>query len=232
MKQFNINECVSSCLDARTMKVDYEKFDKKKGPKKKNKEVKTVSIAVMGTTSIVALAASGSPAVAEGLYLGVSQGVASGQAPHDGAGSSDYTLNGPVTGLFVGFDRNFGNNGMFWGGEVAWSGQVDGDGKDNSSYEYSYDVIYTLDAKLRVGAALGNAFEVYGFAGVTTGNANAFNGKYGGYVFNGTNFGAGASMDVAGNAFVGVEYIMRNVSDYEGASGTHSNISLRAGFNF
>ena len=93
-------------------------------------------------------------------------------------------------------------------------------------------MIYTLDAKLRVGAALGNAFEVYGFAGVTTGNANAFNGKYGGYVFNGTNFGAGASMDVAGNAFVGVEYIMRNVSDYEGASGTHSNISLRAGFNF
>lgn len=190
--------------------------------------------AAVGTTSLIALMASANQSVAEdGIYFGFSAGLNNGDQPSPGAASEEYSM-GQISGsVFVGIQRDMAN-GMFGGIELAFTGPTEGDDENNSSYEYAYDTIYTLDAKARVGKAFGSV-AVYGFGGVSTGRTE---GVYYGndYSFFGLNIGAGAQVDVTDNMFAGVEYIRRftegTFDDEDGYRSSHGTLSLRVGYKF
>lgn len=195
---------------------------------------RSLLLASTGLTSAVALLAGAQAAQAEGLYGGLSYGMFSGEPPNanDEAGDpDDYELNGGAFGVFVGAKiMDLGSN-LTLGAELAFTSNVDGDPEDNGSgNDNSYDINWVGDAKLRLGATLGQV-HLYGFAGGTTGQAHT---GYYGYGFHGMNFGLGAETNVGDNMFVGIEAIQRNVSSYsEGDTDTkHQAISLRAGFKF
>lgn len=186
----------------------------------------------VGAVSAAAFFAGSETAQAEGTYIGLSYGLASGDNPVIADGDSDnYELSGGVFGMFIGRDVSIGTSGMFVGAELAYSGKVEGDDADESSYEYAYDVNWTLDAKLRVGSDLGNV-KVYGFAGLTSGNANNY---YTDYSFSGMNYGVGASYQVSDGFSVGLEVIQRDFNEYsetEGENPQSTTIDLRASFSF
>jgi len=173
------------------------------------------------------------PVVAEGMYIGFGVGMAGGENPSPGYGGLDeYFLSGPVMSAFIGVDRELAN-GMFVGGEVAYSGGHEGDGNEESSYPYAYDVNFNIDAKFRVGTMLGEA-KVYGFAGVSTGNVA---GLYYGNDYNyfGANIGAGASYEVVDGVSVGLEHIIRfteGTGDSDPFSGRSNASTLRVSFEF
>ena len=196
----------------------------------------TVKLTALGSTSALALIAAATNAQALDFYAGLSAGVAFGDIPAPGTTSNpeDYSLSGAVLGGFAGVKSTL-NNGMMIGFELALSGPTEGDSDENSSYDYAYDVNWTLDSKLRVGTNIGNIM-VYGFGGFTFGNANNY-WVQNGYSFSGTNIGIGAEMELANGMTVGIEGIQRNLSGYGGSSNDASNqssqaISARVGFTF
>lgn len=190
---------------------------------------------MLGTTSVLALAATMEPAHADGVYLGFSAGPISGSSPNEAASSYDYSLNGNVLGAFVGVKHTL-DNGLILGGEIAWNGPANGNDEDSASADYAYQLNYVVDGKLRAGAKLGSNIEAYGFVGVSTGDANSYSyaSQYGGYSFFGYNYGAGVEMDIAGGVTLGLEYLARNItSGYADAgNSTHSVIAARVGFDF
>jgi hypothetical protein len=190
-----------------------------------------------GLASAAALAVGVQPAQAEGLYAGISFGAASGEAPYEDYGDAeDYSLAGTTTGIFVG--AKFIDFGTFaLGGELAISGNADGDPDLNSSYEGAYDINWVGDAKLRLSADVGKLpgqdagnITVYGFVGASIGDASNY---YTTYNFSGTNFGVGVEATLSEKMFVGLEVIQRNVSTYDNEYDTsHQVASLRVGFKF
>ena len=191
------------------------------------------ALVALGTTSALALSAGVANAGAD-VYVGLSAGVAGGDIPVPADGDIDnYGLSGGVMGVFAGISTTTAN-GMMVGAELAWSGNTEGDPNGESSYDYAYDVLWTLDAKLRVGANLGNV-TVYGFGGLSTGRAANY-WIADGYTFHGTNIGVGAEMPVGENFIVGIEAISRDVQGYVSSGNdmrsSHQAINLRASFRF
>jgi Outer membrane protein beta-barrel domain len=191
-------------------------------------------LASTGLTSAMALLA-GAQAQAEGLYAGISYGMYNGNPPNaaDSAVAGDpdsYDLNGGALSVFVGTKfMDLGSN-VTLGGELAITGNVDGDPDNNGSgLDSSYDIGWVGDAKLRLGTTVGS-FNLYGFVGGSVGSAST---GYYSYAFQGTNFGLGAEADLQNNMFLGLEAIQRNVDSYNEDDATkHRAISLRAGFKF
>jgi hypothetical protein len=186
-----------------------------------------------------AMAAGVQPAQAEGLYAGISFGAVSGEAPFEEWSSSpeDYSLAGTSTSVFVG--AKFIDFGTFsLGGELAFSGNADGDPDLNSSYDGGYDINWVGDAKLRLSADVGKlpgqdsgSITVYGFVGGSIGDASNYYTS--GYTFSGSNFGVGVEATLPNNMFVGLEVIQRNVDTYDNYGvTTHQAASLRVGFKF
>ena len=189
-----------------------------------------------GSTSTLAILVGASPALAGEPYVGFSVGGVSGEHPGPGdASSEDYELGGAVTSFHVGVNQDIGN-GMFAGVELAYTSNFEGDKNSDSSYEYGYDINHNIDAKLRVGRALGE-IRVYGFAGVSTGAMSHTYYSGADYRYQGLNFGAGAEMEVLPNIMVGAEVIRRETwgtidgadNDYRAG---HQALSLRASFQF
>jgi outer membrane immunogenic protein len=197
-----------------------------------SKKTQTLALATTGMASAVALMAGAQDVQAEGMYAGISFGDFSGDSPNETASSNEdnYELDGGAFGIFVGTDFISIGNGVTLGGELAISGNVEGDPNDEvGNGEDDYDINWVADAKLRLGTDIGRA-TVYGFAGATLGTANT---GYESYSFQGTNFGLGVETMVGDNMFVGLEVIQRNISSYDTNSDTkHRAVSLRAGFNF
>ena len=190
----------------------------------------------LGTTSALAVVAASQQALAEGPYIGFSAGAISGESPNDAASSNDYSLQGNVMSIFAGVDRAINDN-QFIGLELAYQGAANGNKEDSSSYDYTYQLNYVVDAKVRYGASFGQNLSVYGFVGASTGNANAYysSSKYGGYSFFGANVGGGAQMEVAGNVTAGIEYIHRFVKtgyDQDKTNTDHGVLSARLSMNF
>ena len=199
-------------------------------------KISTKAIAA-GTTSAAAILAISSPAVAQDVYLGFGAGMAMGSNPSVGHSSypEDYVLGGLATSMFIGAQTDIGND-MFAGVEVAFTGPVEGDANGEASPgDYAYNVNYNVDGKLRVGKSMGN-IDVYGFGGVSSGSVSKhyYTGEYDYWGFNA---GVGAQMNVAGNMFIGAEYIHRfttgymDVGDYKYKS-SHGTFAVRAGVTF
>ncbi len=201
------------------------------------RRISATAALAMGSVSAAALMANTTAANADGLYMGLQYGAATGNIPIQGPGAGDnYQLSGGVFGLFVGYDKTVPNSNLFVGGELAYSGKTKAglDQGTGSSYDYGYNVNYTIDAKLRVGTNLGKV-KVYGFAGMSTGNQ--YTGDYRGYNFSGMNYGVGADYDVAQNFSVGLELIQRAYNGYGNSSPViaHPNsttVSVRGAFHF
>jgi opacity protein-like surface antigen len=194
---------------------------------------KTVAFAATSTSALALLALTQPAMAEEGFYGGISFGASSGAVPAMGSTSDpeDYSLGGLHGGAFVGYETSTAG-GMATGLELAWTGPQEGD-PDNLSYEYAYDVIFNIDAKLRLGTTLGQ-FDVYGFAGPSYGKVNdRYYGRE--YHYWGVNVGAGAQMDLSDNMFMGAELIQRftqGTEDGDAWSSNHGAISLRAGLKF
>lgn len=194
---------------------------------------KIVALTTVGTTSALALLAGTTSAQAIDLYGGASVGMAMGDIPAPGSTSypEDYALSGIVLGGFVGAKADVGN-GLMAGVELALTGPTEGDPDGNSSYDYAYDVNWMLDSKLRLGSSIGN-IEVYGFVGLTTGNASNY---WTHYSVSGTNFGIGAEMPINANLTIGIEGIQRSMTGYGSSSNegpfVNQSVSLRTSFSF
>ena len=196
---------------------------------------RAVLMATTGLASAAALLSSAHQVMADGLYAGLSVGTASGESPMSVYGD-DYSLSGSTKGVFVGAKfMDVGSATL--GGELAFSGHIEGGGGITSSYDGAYDIDWLGDAKLRLGTDLGKSFGLetgkltaYAFAGVTIGDAHAY---YYAYNFSGTNFGIGIETDISKNMFVGLEAIQRNVNTYDNAGESKNRaVSLRVGFKF
>ncbi|WP_457647833.1 outer membrane protein [Profundibacter sp.] len=120
-----------------------------------------------------------------------------------------YTLDSDKYGGFAGY--NFQRGAMVYGGEIAYStgdlnltplvGIVPFQQTENF-----------LDAKARIGYAFKNVL-VYGVAGGTWGE---FYDNSGRAELSGFNYGAGAQMQFRNGMFVGLEYLIRDVSGTSG----------------
>jgi hypothetical protein len=200
----------------------------------KNTELLKNTIA-LGTTSALAVVAASQQAIAEGAYFGFGVGAIAGESPNAGYAYDDYSLNGSVLSVFAGVDKDLGNN-RFAGIELAYQGAANGNEQGNSYYDYSFQLNYVVDAKIRYGASFGQNLSAYGFVGASTGNANEWNGGYGGYSFFGANAGAGVQMEVVSGITAGVEYIHRFVkTGYDvgqDQSSDHGALSARISMNF
>lgn len=199
----------------------------------------TKSVIALGSTSALALMAAADVAKADGFYVGLFGGSVSGSHPTPGSSDEAYRLAGPVVGGFVGIDRAVGDNGMFVGAELAFTGPFEGDADNSSSYEYAYDINYNLDAKLRIGRTFSDIgmgdLSVYGFSGVSMGEADGC--CYGNsYRYYGLNAGVGVQLDIFEDFFVGAEYINRFATGtFDGEDGyrsSHGAFSIRAGVRF
>jgi hypothetical protein len=198
------------------------------------KKMPAFALGSTGLVSAAALMAGTSAVQAEGMYAGISYGFFNGTPPQANdevvSDPNDYDLDGGALGVFVGAQFvDFGNN-LTLGGELAFSGNVEGDPDGNSgNNDNSYDIDWVADAKLRLGTTVSN-FNLYGFVGATVGTANT---GYENYSFHGYNFGLGAETSFANNMFAGVEFIQREVDSYNFNDDTdHNAISLRVGFKF
>ena len=206
--------------------------------KHSTKEFKKSHAALLASTGLAsaAMLMSGAhPVMADGMYAGVSIGTASGESPFSVYGD-DYSLSGSTKGVFVGAKfMDIGSATL--GGELAFSGHIEGGDGKTSSYDGAYDIDWLGDAKLRLGTDIGTSFGLeagkvtaYAFAGVTNGYAHAY---YDAYNFSGTNFGFGVETDISKNMFVGLEAIQRNVNTYDNVGETKNRaLSLRVGFKF
>lgn len=197
-------------------------------------EIRSLKTIAVGSTSAIALLASATHSMAEGLYMGLALGFNSGENPSPGSSSNeDYEMAGQSVSGFIGITHDMAND-MFGGVELAYTGPTEGDKNEDSSYEYAYDTNYTIDAKLRVGKHMGQ-MDLYGFAGLSTGSVNGC--CYGNdYSFTGYNLGAGAQFNLSEKMFGGIEYIHRFTDGTEdgddGYSASHGTVSLRIGYNF
>ena len=194
---------------------------------------KVIALTTIGSTSVLALLAGTTSAQAIDFYAGASAGMAFGDVPAPGSTSypEDYALSGAVLGGFFGAKSDIGN-GMMAGVELALTGPTEGDADGNAGYDYSYDVNWMLDSKLRLGGSIGN-IEVYGFAGLTVGNANNYWTQYS---VSGVNYGIGAEMPINANMSIGIEGIQREMTGYGSSSNVgpfiNQAVSVRASFDF
>ena len=125
-------------------------------------------------------------------------------------------------GVFAGYNIQRGS--VVFGGEAAYA-------------MGSYDDVYTgdvsiLDAKARIGFALGGTAMVYGFGGYTAAQIDNS-----GTVadFSGFNYGAGAAFQLKNGMFIGLEYISRDLDGSGIADGevlTADAIEARVGWQF
>lgn len=139
-------------------------------------------------------------------------------------GGDDYDADSAVPGGFVGVNTSIG--GLIVGFEV---GTHIG---DITSDDY-VAVTGLVDYRVRVGTTFGDAL-IYAAAGASTATASIVNDDY---AMSGTNYGVGVDYAVTDNAFIGVDYTIRDLTDdvsngnYVDARGL-STISIRAGFTF
>lgn len=137
------------------------------------------------------------------------------------------TIDSTLYGGFAGF--NFQRNALVFGGEVAYSaGSANWDnGNDSGTFDQSF-----IDAKARVGYAMDNIL-VYVVGGGSFVSINNGDDTLAGF-----NYGAGAQMKFDSGMFVGVEYLMRDLTgeytpnpDWTYEYGEHS-IAARVGWQF
>lgn len=170
----------------------------------------------------VLLAPTAQAADWNGPYAGITGGSASGlqHELYDNGefdGYLDYDLSGSTYGVFAGFNHQSGS--YIFGIEAAYSaGAVETTGIESDLDDFIfYDAEFTsfLDLKARAGFANGPAL-FYGFAGYSSGTLQyLLDGEPGDTTWQpaGWNYGAGVDYMVSDNAFIGIEYIVRNLSD-------------------
>lgn len=164
------------------------------------------------------------PAVADwsGLYGGLSYSKSMGN--YDNGGSVDFD-DGTAPGAFLGY--NFQNGAFVYGGELAYHKFNDTTLKGTPSTEAND----TVDLKARLGYAAGNAL-IYGTAGYSMASIDTAGGSQD---FNGVNYGLGVDYLISDHFVVGAEYLKRNLSGQDSASGIDSDLStlgVRVGYKF
>ena len=187
------------------------------------------------TPLIVTEASSSAPAAYDwsGFQLGFSAGRSAGSHDYydDAALTSfitGYDVSGPLYGAFAGYNMQSGN--MVYGVELAYSAanvQIDG----GAFPDYAYDRV--IDLKGRVGYAMGNVL-VYGEIG---GSAAHWGGPLEDANISGLLVGAGVDVALGDRAFVGLEYVMRNLQGPETLNAIYlatrqQSVQLRVGINF
>ncbi len=130
-------------------------------------------------------------------------------------------------GAFAGY--NFQNGSFVYGGEVAYS-TADAELSGFPGEEFTY----LADAKARVGYVAGNAL-IYGVVGGTMGNYTYPSGTN--WDVTGFNYGAGVDYLISPSMFVGLEYLIRDVSGDTNNPGQVStsivhSAQLRVGYKF
>jgi outer membrane immunogenic protein len=165
-----------------------------------------------------------------GFYVGATGGFAMGDFITDPgtAGEVVNDIEGWTYGGFAGY--NFQSGDIVYGAELgAQMGDLQFGGTD-------YDLNYLVDARVRVGYAMGDAL-IYAVGGYSFGEFQlaAAPGTTG--TANGWNLGAGLEYNVTDNFFVGGEYVYRDMSGDYGAGPTPidvnmSTVQVRAGFRF
>lgn len=200
---------------------------------KKDVAAGLASAVALITGAQVAGAADADPAMDvqdwSGFYIGGALGSQWGDAPV--AQDNDYSLNGDmVFGGFAGVNQQYGD--MVVGAELGLQtgGKIEGDDED-------YNLHYTADAKLKLGAVLGadDQMLVYGFGGffASTFESGSDNHDYAAY---GVNYGVGAEIMVTEQFSLGAEVIGRSVlNTYEPDDrlpDASYQASLRASFHF
>jgi outer membrane immunogenic protein len=172
----------------------------------------------------------------DGLYLGLSAGVQWGDVPI--SLSNDYNMNGDIAfGGFIGVNHQF-DSGLVVGAELAaQTGNDTDDGDDGDDYQ----VNYTIDAKLKLGMALGSDDQVliYGFAGPSVSTID-FGDDSDDHTYTSwsANFGIGAEWMVTEQFSIGAELMGRApIDEYQWTdpdenAGINGQATLRAAFHF
>lgn len=189
-------------------------------------EIKLNTAKLLASTALMTVAGAGA-AMADpdwtGMYVGGMYSLPDGVVS---IGPEDYDANTALPGGFVGVNTSIG--GLIVGFEV---GTHIGDLTGPNDYAA---VTGLVDYRVRVGTTFGDAL-IYAAAGAST--ATASFGPVEDYAMSGTNYGVGVDYAVTDNAFVGVDYTIRDFTDdltggdYVDARGL-STISIRAGFTF
>ncbi len=169
-----------------------------------------------------------------GFYLGATYGFSTG-------GRTDYInpdfsypdlTSGSSYGAFAGY--NIQRNNLVFGGEIAYS-TVTNPSFGPVAFPAS-TFSYFLDAKARVGVALGKSL-VYGFAGYSMTHYTQTN-VANNWDMDGMNYGVGVDILLGEKFIIGAEYIVRDVSGattINPAQTQESNlqaVQIRAGFKF
>jgi opacity protein-like surface antigen len=170
----------------------------------------------------------------DGLYLGLSAGLQWGDVPI--SLDNDYNMNSDIAfGGFIGVNHQY-DNGIVVGAELAaQTGNDTDDGDDGDDY----DVNYTIDAKLKLGMALGSEdqFLAYVFAGPSVSTIDFGNNDYN-YTSWSANFGVGAAWMVTERFSIGAELMGRSPideyawDDNDHDAGINGQATLRAAFHF
>lgn len=159
--------------------------------------------------------------IPDGFYAGLSLGDYVGANNDDG-----YSWDGSSRGgVFVGYDRDFGN--FFVGGEVALT--LGGDLTVYGADPYTGSNL--VDYKIRFGKEFGST-KLYGFAGYSTLDAVDDTGDLS---LSGMNGGLGMSHAIKSNIDIGLEYTRRDLDDsaaYYTATDNLSTVALRLSFQF
>ena len=165
----------------------------------------------------------------DGLYIGAQIGRTSGDYRYQTDGHESATT--ITIGGFAGYNYTL-DGGLLLGGEIAYAY---GSGKDDGLDALEPMTLSVFDAKARVGFAADQLL-VYAFGGVSSvtdthdDESDAETGT-----FNGFNYGLGVDFNVTGSAFIGVEYIRRELTednDENDATLASDSLALRVGTTF
>jgi outer membrane immunogenic protein len=169
-----------------------------------------------------------------GLYLGLSAGLQWGDLPL--SLSNDYNMDGDIAfGGFIGLNHQY-DNGLVVGAEIAAQTGNDTDDGDSS---YDYEVNYTIDAKAKLGMALGSEDQLlaYVFAGPSITSMNISSDDHD-YTSWSVNFGVGAEWMITEQFSIGAELMGRSPvdeyewTDHDHTAGINGQATLRAAFHF
>ena len=169
----------------------------------------------------------------DGLYLGLAAGIQWGDVPI--SIDNDYNMNGDIAfGGFIGVNHQFDNSFVVGVELAAQTGNDTDDGDDGDDY----DVNYTIDAKFRLGMALGSEEQllIYGFAGPSVSTIDF--GTDHTYTSWSANFGVGAEWMVTEQFSLGAEVMGRTPideytwDDNDENAGINGQATLRAAFHF
>ena len=171
----------------------------------------------------------------DGFYAGASAGLQWGDAPW--SIDNDYNMNSDIAfGLFAGVNHQY-DSGIVVGAELGiQSGNDTDDGDDGDDY----NINYTIDAKLKLGMALGAEDQIllYGFAGPSVSTFDwgcCYDYTYTSWS---ANFGVGAEWMATEHFSIGAELMGRAPVDEYGSTdpdheaGNSFQATLRAAFHF